>query len=109
MAIVKNKVCDLESRLWLEFCSGYQNMHVAQACLENISPSKFWSLADLYLDLFRHLHTQVRLIGNLCFNGGISLLFKTERSLCFICKENTETVYHHFIECHPLRDNYNSF
>ena len=40
-SIVKNKVRDLESRL----C--HPNMHVAQACLENISPSKFWSLADL--------------------------------------------------------------
>ena len=42
-SIVKNNVCDLESRLWLEFCSGHPNMHVAQACLENVSPSKFWS------------------------------------------------------------------
>ena len=53
-------------------------------------------------------HTQVRLMGNLCFNGGIPWLFKTEGSLCFICEENTETVYHHFIECPPFRNNYNS-
>ena len=58
-SIVKNKVRDLESRLWLEFCSGHPNMHVAQACLENISPSKFLSLADLYPDLVSRLHTQV--------------------------------------------------
>ena len=62
-SIVKNKVRDLESGLWLEFCSGHPNMHVAQACLENVSPSKFWSLADLYRDLVSRLHTQV---GNLC-------------------------------------------
>ena len=107
-SIVKNKVRNLESRLWLEFCSGHPNMHVAQACLENVSLSKFWSLADLYPDLVSCYHTQVRLMGNLCLNGGISWLFKTEGSLCFICKENTETVYHHFIECLPFRDNYNS-
>ena len=68
-SIVKNKVRDLESRLWLEFCSGHPNMHVAQACLENVSPSKFWSLADLYPDLVSRLHIQIRLIGNLCVNG----------------------------------------
>ena len=107
-SIVKNKVRDLVSRLWLEFCSGYTNMHVAQACLENVSPSKFWSLADLYPDLVSRLHTQVRLMGNLCLNGGIPWPFKTEGSLCFICKENTEMVYHHFIECPPFRNNYNS-
>ena len=101
-SIVKNKVRDLESRLWLEFCSGHPNMHVAQACLENVSPSKFWSLADLYPNLVSRLHTQVRLMGNLCLNGGIPWLFKTEGSLCFICEENTETVYHHFIECPTL-------
>ena len=73
----------------------------AQACLENVSPSKFWYLADLYPDLVSRLHIQFRLMGNLCLNGGISWLFNTEGSLCFICKENTETVYHHIIEC-PL-------
>ena len=35
-------------------------------------------------------------------------LFKTEGSLCFICEENTETVFHHFIECPPFRNYYNS-
>ena len=83
-------------------------MHVAQASLENVSPSKFWSLADIYPDLVSRLHTQVRLMCNLCLNGGIPWLFKTESSLCFICKENTKTVFHHFIECLPFRDNYNS-
>ena len=107
-SIVKNKVRDLESRLWLEFCSGHPNMHVAQACLENVSPSKFWSLADLYPDLVSRLHTQVRLMGNLCLSSGIPWLFKNEGSLCFICKENTEMVYHHLIECPPFRDSYNS-
>ena len=82
------------------------NMHVAQACLENVFKSKFWSLADLFPGLVSRLHTQVRLMGNLCLNGGIPWLFKTKGSLCFICEENTETVYHHFIECPPFRSNY---
>ena len=59
-------------------------------------------------DLVIRLHTQVRLMGNLCLNGGIRWLFETKGSLCFICQETTETVYHHFIECPPFRINYNS-
>ena len=73
-------------------------MNVAQVCLENISPSKFSSLADLYPDLVSHLHTKIRLMGNLCLNGGIPWPFKTEGSLCFICEEDTETVYHNLFQ-----------
>ena len=51
-SIVKNKVPDLESRLWLEFCSGHPNMHVAQACLENVSLSKFWSFTQIWSVVF---------------------------------------------------------
>ena len=48
-------------------------------------------------------------MGNLCLNGGIPWLFNAEGFLCFICKESTETVYHHhFIECPPFRDYYSS-
>ena len=89
----------------MEFCSGHSNIHVPQACLVNVSPSKFWSLADLYPDLVSRIHIQVRLVSNLCL---ILWLFNTEGSLCFICKENTERVYHHFIKCPPFRDYYNS-
>ena len=64
-----------------------KHAYVAQACLENVSASKFWSLADLYLDLVSRPHTQIRFMGNLCLNGGIPWLFKTEGSLSFICKE----------------------
>ena len=104
--VKKNKVRDWETRLWLEFCSRHPNMHVAQDCLENVSPSKYWYLADLYPDLVSRLHIQIRLMGNLCLNGGIPWHFNTDGSLCFICKGNTETVCYHFIECLPFRDNY---
>ena len=92
-SIFKNKLRDLESRLWLEICSGHPNMHVAKVCLENVSPSKFWSLADLYRDLVSRLHTQVRFMGNLCLNGGIPWLFKTEGSLCSIFAKKTQKRY----------------
>ena len=51
-SILKNKVRGLESRLWLEFCSGHLNMHVAQACLENVSPSKFLSFTQIWSVVF---------------------------------------------------------
>ena len=47
-------------------------------------------------------------MGNLCLNGGIPWLFNTEGFFCFMCRDNTETVYHHFIECPPLGNNYSS-
>ena len=62
-SIFKNKVCDVESRLWLEFCSGHPKMHAAQACLVNVSLSKFWSLADFYPDLVSRLHIQHKKVG----------------------------------------------
>ena len=92
-SIVKNKVRGKDSSLWLEFCSGHPNMHVALSCLEKVSPPKFSSLADLYLDLVSRLHIQVRLMGNLCLNGGIPWLFNTMGSLCFICRKKTQKRY----------------
>ena len=76
-SIVKNKVCDMESRLWLEFCSGHPEHACCTSLLSNASPSKFWSLPDLYPDLVSRLHIQVRLMGNLCLNGGIPWFFNT--------------------------------
>ena len=72
-SVAKNKARDLESRLWMEFCSGHPNMHVAQACLQNVSPSKFWSLPGFG----QPSSYPRRFMGNLCLNSGIRWLFKT--------------------------------
>ena len=61
-----------------------------------------------YTNLFSRFHIQVRLMGNLCLNSGIPWLSNTEGSLCFICKESTETVNHHFIDCPAFKNNYSS-
>ena len=47
------------------------DVKTAQACSENMSPEQFWSIADLYPDLVRHLHVQVRLMGKFGINGGV--------------------------------------
>ena len=52
----QNKVRDRENRLWLEFCAGHPNMHVAHACLENVPPHWAWALADHSPDLVSRLH-----------------------------------------------------
>ena len=43
---------------------GHPNMQIAQACLENVSPHKFWSISEQHPDLVSRLHIQTRLMGN---------------------------------------------
>ena len=62
--IVKTKIFGKEADNWYLFCIHHPSMRVAQACLENIFPDQFWSIVDLYLDLARHLHVQIRLMGS---------------------------------------------
>ena len=59
-------------------------MRVAQACLENVCPDQFRSIADLYPDLVRHLHVQIRLMGNFGINGGVLWLTNTDGELLMI-------------------------
>ena len=98
----------MESKLWLEFCSGHSNVHVPQACSINVSPSKFWSLADLYPDFVSRLHIQVRLMGNLCLNGGIPWLFNTEGSLLFYMQGKHRNGISQLYCVSPFWDTYSS-
>ena len=61
---MKTKIFEKEVDNWYLFCPYHTSMRVAQACLENIFPDQFWSIADLYPDLVRHLHAEIRLMGN---------------------------------------------
>ena len=84
-------------------------MRVAQACLENISPDQFWSIADLYPGLVRHLHVQIRLMGNFGINGGVPWLTNTDGELCFCFlsnfRDNHESLWSNLsqkvIACNP--------
>ena len=60
-----------------DFVSGHPNMQIAQACLENVSPHKFWSISEQHPDLVSRLHIQTRLMGDLGLNGGIPWLCNT--------------------------------
>ena len=45
--IVKTKILEKEAGSWYLFCTHHPSMRVAEACLENLSPYQFWSIADL--------------------------------------------------------------
>ena len=62
--IVKTKVRNFEDNAWVDYCVNHPGMHIAQACLKNVTPYQFWCLADNYPDLVSRMHIQIRLMGN---------------------------------------------
>ena len=106
--IVNKKIREFEQHVWLNFANDHPNMHVAQACIDNISPVRFWSIADQYPDIVSRLHIQVRLMGNFGLNGGIPWLSNTDGALCFICKGDVETVNHFLFDCPYFRENFDT-
>ena len=103
--IVKTKSLEKEVDNWYLFCIHHPSMRGAQACLKNISPDQFWSIADLYPDLVRDLHMQIRLMGNFGINGGVPWLANTDGELCLLCKESVEDISHFLSDCPNFRDN----
>ena len=84
--IVRNKIFDFERRAW-NFES-YPYMRVVQSCFENVSPFRFWSLANQFPDLVSRLHVQVRLLGNFGLNGSLPWLQNTDTRMglvIFLC------------------------
>ena len=106
--IVRDKIFDVERRAWDSFCESHPNMRVVQSCLENVSPFRFLSLADQFPDLVNRLHVQVRLICNFGLNGSLPWLQNTDGAICFICKEDIESVTHFFLDCSYFRKNFES-
>ena len=90
--IVRDKIFDFERHAWDSFCESHLDMRVAHSCLENVSPFCFWSLGNQFSDLVSRLHIQVRLMGNFGLNGSIPWLQNINGAICFICKEENESV-----------------
>ena len=80
----------------------HPGMHIAQACLKNVTPYQFWCLADNYPDLVSSVHIQIRLTGNFGLNG---THVGTNGSLFLICKEGTEDVTHFLLDCPFFKEN----
>ena len=89
---MKTKVRNFEDNAWADYCVNHPSMHIAQACLKNVTPYQFWCLADNYPNLVSRMHIQIRFIGNFSLNCGVLWHAGTNRPLCLICKHGTEYV-----------------
>ena len=105
---MRDKIFDFERRALDSFCESHPNMRVVECCLENVSPFRFWSLANQLPDLVSRLHVQVRLMDNFGLNGSLPWLQNTDGAICSICKEDIESVTHFFLDCSYFRNNLES-
>ena len=107
--IVMRKIHEFEEKAWNYFVCGHPNMQIAQACLENVSPHKFWSISEQHPDLVSRLHIQIRLMGsNFGLNGGIPWFCNTDGVICFLCKVDIETVSHFLLDCPNFREHFDT-
>ena len=106
--IVKTKVRNFEDNAWADYCVNHPSMHIAQACLKNITPCQFKCLADKYPDHVSRIHIQIRIMGNFGPNGGVPWHVGTNGFLCLICKQGTEDVTHFLLDCPFFKENVDS-
>ena len=71
---MQDKILDSERHAWDSCCESHPNRTVAQSCLENVSPFRFWSLANRFPDLVSRLHVQVRLMGKVYHGSKILMV-----------------------------------
>ena len=80
------KIHEFQEKAWNDFVYGHPKMQIGQACLENVSSHKFWSISEQHPDLVSRLHIQTRLMGNFDLNGGgIPWLCNTDGAICILC------------------------
>ena len=48
--IVYRKIRDFEANAWDTFSTDHLDLYIAQGCLENTSPRKFWSISEQFPD-----------------------------------------------------------
>ena len=53
---MKTNVRNYEEGPWADYYVNHPSIHIAQACLKNVTPYQFWSLADNYPDLVSRIH-----------------------------------------------------
>ena len=83
-------------------------MQIARACLENVSPQKFWSISEQHPDLMNRLYIQTRSMGNFGLNGGIPWLCNTQGAIFFLCKVDIETMSHFLLDCPNFWEHFDS-
>ena len=100
--IVYRKIRECEANGWDTFITDHPDRYNAQL-------ASFGLFLNSYLiNLVCCLHTQVRLMGSLGLNGGIPWLQTTEGTLCFICKQENETLSHFLFVCTCFRRHFDS-
>ena len=85
---MRDKIFDFERHAC--FCESHPDMRVTHSCLENVPPFCFWSLANQFPD------------------GCIPSHQNTDGAICFIFKEEIESVTHFLFECSYFRNNFDS-
>ena len=78
------------------------------ACQDLVSSQMFWSISLQYPDLVTRLHLQIRLTGNFGFSACVPWTIRADESLCFVCKEAKDDLYHFLFDCSYVRKNFDS-
>ena len=111
-SIVKTKIRESEVNTWKDFVIAHPSYKLAETCLDLVSPQMFWSISNQYHDLVTRLHVQIRLMGNIglsaCVSRGVPWTIRADESLCFVCKEAKDNLYHFLFVCPYFRKNFNS-
>ena len=50
----KKNINKYEENTWNEYGLSHPNLHIARACLENVTPHMFWATTGIYPDLVVH-------------------------------------------------------
>ena len=91
---VYRKFRGFDFNAWDTFITDHTDHPDRKLALRKTSSCKFWSISEQFPDLVCYVDTPVSLMGCLCLNGGIPGLKNTEGTLCFICKQENETLSH---------------
>ena len=98
----------LLSNSFSNFVITHPSYKLAETCLDLVSPQMFWSISNQYTDLVTRLHVQIRLMGNFGFSACVPCTIGTVASLCFVCKEGKDDLYHFLFVCPYFHKNFDS-
>ena len=104
--LVNPKIHSFEINRWKTFCVGHPLCSLADTFFDNINPSKFWTLSHTYPDLVKSMHTQLRILGNFGFIGGVPWLSGTDGQFCFLCKSDIDDNLHFILDFFSFLGNF---
>ena len=107
-SIVKTKIRESEENTRKNFVIAHPSYKLSENYLDVVSPQMFWSISNQYPDLVTRLHVQIRLMGNFGFSGRVPWTIRADKSLCFVCKEANDDLYHFLFDCSYFRKNFDS-